>query len=254
MQTETAQKLSEMTSQFYAEVAPSFSATRDAPWDGWQRVMATCSVASEEPVRVLDLACGNLRFERFLSNQQVMADVYAYDNCDDLVRESRVERLSGVTVRYKHLDVAQVLRGRQDLSNLLEVPPCNLCACFGFMHHLPLPEQREQVLQALVSRAAVGGIIAVSFWKLSNSDRLLQKARQTTEVEALRHGFTDLGSGDYLLGWQDRADVLRFCHDFSEPEIDALAAAVRPLAEEVSRFSADGKTGDLNRYLILRKA
>ncbi len=254
MRTETAKKLSEMTSQFYALVAPSFSATRDAPWDGWQRVMAACSVAPEEPIRVLDLACGNLRFERFLSDQQVMADVYAYDNCDDLVRESRAERLSGVTVRYKRLDVAQVINSKKDLSNLLEAPPCDLCACFGFMHHLPLPEHREQVLQALVSRTAAGGIIAVSFWKLSNSDRLLRKARQTTEAEAPRHGLTGLGPGDYLLGWQDRADVLRFCHDFTEPEIDALAAAVRPLAEEVSRFSADGKTGDLNRYLILRKA
>ena len=47
----------------------------------------------------------------------------------------------------------------------------------------------------------------------------------------------------------------RYCHHFEELEIDALVAAAceGSKAREVARFSADGKSGAMNRYVVLQK-
>ena len=253
MDDKTAQMLSQLTREFYGEVASSFSVTREAPWQGWQRVVSMMEMPSAgASLKVLDLACGNLRFERFLASSfpGVHIDAYAYDECDQLVGAADI---ADTVVHFSHLDVAEELFSHADLSSELGVRECDLAACFGFMHHLPLPAQRESVLKALVGAVQPGGLVAVSFWQLSHSARLLAKAKAVTALASDELGIEGLAQGDYLLGWQDRTDVLRYCHDFSEEEIDALAAAVSPAAHEVARFSADGKEGNLNRYLLLQR-
>lgn len=251
MKQETARMLARLTSEFYAQTAASFSATRQAPWAGWQRVLDETGAARRERLCVLDLACGNLRFERFLAERCPASDVcaFAYDGCDELAKGQEVP---GVTVDYRLLDVVEALFAGV-LGSSLEVEDCNLAVCFGFMHHLPLAQQRLHLLEALVERVAHGGYVAVSFWQLSHSERLLAKAQVTTQAALPALGFDDLGPGDYLLGWQERSDVLRYCHDFSEQEIDELVSAL-DVARETARFSADGATGNLNRYLILQRA
>lgn len=416
MRTDTARTLAQLTTDFYAQVSASFSATRADPWEGWERVLreAEPTFAGDRLV-VLDLACGNLRFERFLDSwaarragemrgasceegklgQEGLAvapnlppdglhephvddgqassreeakpepkgsdsmperflddrtsrrageareamqeegelrlegpapapkpfpdvrpephidaepvlsraegrpgqkgtdsmsehllddlsdqraeetqeasyeiggqrpagpasiEAYAFDSCDDLARLPEHGR---VTVHYGHLDVAEALFAGEDLAARMTAPPCDLAVCFGFMHHLALSEHREQALRALVSSVRPGGVVAVSFWQLSKSDRLLRRAEAMTSQARERLALDDLGPRDYLLGWQGRDDVLRYCHDFSEDEVDELARAVAPTAREIAptareiaRYSADGATGDLNRYLVLRR-
>lgn len=225
-------------------------------------------------LRVLDLACGNLRFERYLDDaiykgkscstppdDDLMgapsslvgfsfAKAYAFDSCDDLAHAGELRH---VAVDYRHLDIVGTLLARKDLASCLSMPPCELSVCFGFMHHLALAEHRASVLHALVDRTRPGGLVALSFWQLSQSERLLAKARATTEEARARFDLDDLGPGDYLLGWQGRSDVFRFCHDFLEDEIDLLAETVSGEAEEIARYSADGASGRLNRYLLLRR-
>ncbi len=250
MRRETAQKLTQLTSDFYQQVSESFSATRSAPWEGWQRVLDSLDAP---PRAVIDLACGNLRFERFLAEKikpAVPLEAYAYDSCDALVNAASA--IPGVTVHYAHLDLAQTLLTDDVLTSQLAAPPCDLAVCFGFLHHLPLPEQRARLVQALVRGTRPGGVVALTFWQLSNSERLLKKARATTAEAAERFSLADLAENDYLLGWQDRTDVVRYAHDFTEPELDALVTAA-PDARELARFSADGATGNLNRYLLLQR-
>ncbi len=336
MDRQTADELTRMTSGFYAAVSASFSATRQAPWDGWRRVAELAGLGSDarpepgERLQVLDLACGNLRFERFLADTMVQAHdarqlvTYAADNCDALAltapsetacaREPRPDAL----VHYWHRDLARDLcagatvwqaagapdltldavgrpvgahgagwhvtaaddsgaamptaardrtgdaraRGTHDrrlsataasLASPLPPEPVDLAVSFGFLHHLPLPEQRATLLRALVDACAPGGVVAVSFWQPSHSPKLLAKAQRTTASACAERRLQGLGPRDYLLGWQGRSDVLRYVHDFSEAEIDELAAAVADHAVELARFSADGATGDLNRYLVLRR-
>ena len=246
MDRATARRLSELTSEFYALTAESFSATRQSAWAGWERVLDVCALADKRELRVADVACGNLRFERFLADAGIAAQVSAVDACDRL---SNGVNINNVSVCYTHLDVVTALERDGELAYALGNSSADLAVCFGFMHHLPLFEQRARLLEELVACVAPGGHVAISFWQLSQSERLLAKAEATTARSVPELGICGLGVGDYLLGWQDRTDALRFCHDFSEEEIDALAAATQ--AREVARFSADGAAGNLNRYLIL---
>ena len=242
-----ARRMSELTSDFYRRVASSFDATRQSPWQGWDRVVAEAGIAGEsagddttQPVRVLDVACGNLRFERFLQGRGVPAEVWAWDNCDALLDAD------GLDVHYEHVDVAEALL-REAASGddgwlLPSAPSCDLAVSFGFMHHLPLFEQREALLHTLATHTRSGGHICVTFWQFANDERLRAKAQPV--VGGSEH--------DYLLGWQNRTDVARFCHHTTEEEIDALVASVAGVTAVQLRFSADGKSGNLNRYVVLR--
>lgn len=260
MNLATARELSRLTGEFYARTSASFAQTRTAPWPGWQRVVDEMGMPGNSdgftvPFRVLDLACGNLRFERFLAAEASEGrmpspiEVHALDSCDAMLDEAPI---ADVTVTYSHFDITEALFAGDVLQDTLDSRVADLAVCFGFMHHLCLPAHRQRVLEALVECVVPGGMIAVSFWQLSRSKRLLGKARAVTEQAVAQHNLQGLEAGDYLLGWQDRTDVLRYCHDFSEQEIDGLAQAIAS-AEEVARYSADGATGNLNRYLIMRR-
>ena len=66
----TAEQLSRITSEFYAQQAQSFSATRQMPWQGWQQCLnAMPQLLSGEKPSVLDVGCGNLRFARYLCDE-----------------------------------------------------------------------------------------------------------------------------------------------------------------------------------------
>lgn len=232
MDLAAARRLSDLTNDFYTRVADSFSVTRQAPWRGWERVVALCDLEASRPdsLTVLDLACGNLRFERFLTQHTTGLQAWAVDVCDDLALPADDLPFE---VHYQHLDLAHDPFG-------VRAPACDLCVSFGFMHHLPLPEQRQDVLNTLVGHARPQGLVAISFWQFERSPRLRAKATKLS------------GRGDYLLGWQHEEEVARYCHSFMDDEIDALVDAVGDKACEVERFSADGKSDDLNRYVILR--
>lgn len=242
MDKKTARALSDLTTNFYEQVHDSFDATRQAPWQGWDevvRVARGCGLPAEGRLRVLDLACGNLRFERYLRDLGYKVEARAYDNCDELVGAGEGV---GSDVAFHHVDLAGALF-EGGLGEVLDAPACDMAVCFGFMHHVPLESQRCQLLSALADAVRPGGVVAVSFWQFARSARLMAKA---VSVES---GDT----GDYLLGWQGRSDVRRYCHSFEEAEIDELVGACGSQVMELARFSADGKTGDMNRYLILRR-
>ena len=252
MDRATALRLTQLTNEFYAQVAESFSATRHGAWAGWERVLEVCGLAGRGELSVVDVACGNLRFERFLAETGVGARVRAFDACDELKALGGLESdgINTESITYTHLDLAEALERDGALASALGDSGSDLAVCFGFMHHLPLREQRERLLKELAASIKPSGYVAVSFWQLSKSERLLAKAEATTARALPKLGLSGLNAGDYLLGWQDRSDVVRYCHDFSEEEIDELAASVAGAAREVARYSADGATGNLNRYLI----
>lgn len=238
-----ARRMGDLTTTFYQRVGSSFSVTRQSPWPGWRELLDLVRPCLGESPTVLDLACGNLRFERFLADEGIAARVWAIDNNDELMGLGEPDELA---VQMRHLDVLAVLCDGRDLGHELEalgVPACDLAVCFGFMHHVPLAEQRVEVLRTLVDAVRPGGLVAVSLWQFARDARLMAKARP---VEG---GVP----GDYLLGWQHETDVWRFCHSFAEAEVDALVDACAPQAAETARFSADGRRGDLNRYIVLQR-
>lgn len=212
--------------------------------------------AEREPLRVLDLACGNLRFERYLADAlpDGMLSGYAVDNCDPLVEAGERSEFGPLSrMVFQNLDAIERLSAGC-LRESLEAPDasCDLAVSFGFMHHVPLERWRAELLRALIAKVRPGGFVAVSFWRFLNSDKLARKAQETTDRARAELGLPELPPNDYLLGWQDTQGLYRYCHHFDEQEIERLLAAMADSAELVSRFEADGKTGNLNEYVVLR--
>jgi SAM-dependent methyltransferase len=198
---------------------------------------------------VFDLACGNLRFEVYLADAlpETALTFYAVDNCDSTNK-------SGIRhqVHYQNLDVLSALHKNQPLAEQFAAPLCDVSASFGFLHHVPLKEHRQELLTSLVQQTLPGGLVIITFWRFLDDAALAKKA-QVTHAQALQElELPDLDDGDYLLGWKNTPGTYRYCHSFNEAEIDQLAGSLADKTLVVSRFTADGKTGTLNTYLILK--
>ena len=254
--TSTAEQLSRITSEFYAQQAQSFSATRQAPWQGWQKCLeVTPQLLAGEKPSVLDIGCGNLRFARFLCDEAgiVPAKYFAVDNCKPLVESGDVdEQVSDLA--FIELDVIKSLLDNT-LSSRLTAPPCDLVVAFGFLHHVPGAKNRLKLLRTLLEKTKPGGYVCVSFWQFMNSQKLAAKAQETTAqgLCALSIDASELEEHDYLIGWQDKANTWRYCHHFSQEELDELLGSLGSDAHVCAQFSADGKDNNLNRYVILQR-
>lgn len=257
MDAQFAKNLCELNSRFYAEQSESFSATRASSWEGWARVVDVMGVnmtasCMSVPLKVLDVACGNLRFEAYLSEECASRALSftALDNCDALLPEQLAS-----SVDFVHCDVMDTLQQGRALP--VDAGAYSLAASFGFMHHVPLPEWRVQLLSQLIEAVHPSGTIAVSFWRFASNAALAEKAQATTTAALEYLGWQDragqLEPGDYLVGWQNKPGVYRYCHSFTDVEIDALAQAASDQARIIDRFRADGRTHDLNEYLVLQK-
>ena len=252
----TAEQLSYVTSEFYTQQAQSFSATRQMPWQGWQQCLdAMPQLSAGEKLSVLDVGCGNLRFARFLCDEVgiVPAKYFAVDNCKPLVESGEVGTHISELI-FIELDVIKSLLDNT-LSSRLTVPACDLVVAFGFLHHVPGAQKRIQLLRTLLEKTKPGRFVCISFWQFMNSQKLAAKAQKTTAqgLHALGIDASELEEHDYLIGWQDKANTWRYCHHFSQEELDELLGSLGSDVQVCAQFSADGKDNDLNRYVILQR-
>ncbi|MDR1088853.1 MAG: hypothetical protein LBL23_06260 [Coriobacteriales bacterium] len=267
MNNQTALKLCTLNTTFYRRHAASFSQTRKAPWKGWQRCLESIADFGELPasLMVFDLACGNLRFEAFLSSAlpETALTFYTVDNCAELVAEmAELDPLvppvlnhrapAAPVFNHQNLDVLDLVCRGIDVHGYFQAPPCDLAVAFGFLHHVPTAEYREKVLLALVEQARPGGCVMASFWQFAQEKGGAAQALDTHLRALAELELPPLDAGDYLLGWQARAGAYRYCHSFTDAEIDRLVDRLQDTAELVARFKADGRTGALNTYLVLQ--
>lgn len=303
MDIATARSLIELNNRFYTRNAASFSATRSAPWAGWRALSELLAqhgwsnpdddgTGAAEERRVLDLACGNLRFERFLADEfpKLNLRFVAVDSCAELACDTAVR---DIDCTYRQIDVLQALLDCDENTPGSACPAVviapgstcpavtitpgstcpaafvapgyapapeagptfDLCASFGFMHHVPGEHLRRRLLDRLLDCTSPGGLLAMSFWQFMSDDRLSRKADQADSAMRAqgRIDMARLDANDHFLGWQTDPSPLRYCHHFDEREIDELVASVGTRAREVARYSADGSSGTLNRYLVLER-
>lgn len=275
MNTETARFLNELNKRFYDVCASSFSDTRSAAWPGWKKCFDAIDSACRDgdAIRILDVACGNMRFESFLQNEMGKDHfaICAVDTCESLAREG--SETFGLPVRFaddvelplsaESLDTGEMLFNQRDIvSCVLADEPFgfsgfDIAACFGFFHHVPGAKARAALLDQLCDAVNPGGVIVISLWRFLDDERLACKASKTTELVridlAKALDFEALEQGDAFLGWQERSGVYRYAHSFSDEEVEALIGGISSRTELISRFRSDGRTGDLNEYLVLSK-
>ena len=256
MDTTTAQALIALNNRFYRDNAASFSATRSAPWEGWKRLGSILrergwvGAAAPQTRPVFDMASGNLRFEHFLSTAfpSIDFEFHAVDNCAALAEHGQNDRIA---CRFRRCDIMDTLVSSN--AKIPECPLCDLSVSFGFMHHVPSTGLRHRVLEALIERTRVSGLIALSFWQFMNDERLAAKAFRADRALGMDFDISQLEPNDHFLGWQSDPSPLRYCHHFDECEIDELVASVGTKVREVARYSSDGASGTLNRYLMLER-
>lgn len=286
MDATTIDFLRQVNNDFYARCAPSFSASRNAPWVGWRSCLEAaqdCGAvrlcdgpdvhfydrATAQPgairkgasVRVLDVACGNMRFAAFLREELRgrQIDYFAVDDCAGLVPQ--LPNGGSFSACFQNLDIiGELATDGVGLAHVIDTDACDLVGCFGFFHHVPSFELRAQLIDVLLQKTAPGGVVCASFWQFMGDEKFAKKAEAwnstaTSEFAAAGLDVSQLEVGDYFLGWQNEPGLWRYCHHFEEREIDALVDFLcgQNKACEIARFSADGKSGAMNRYVVLQK-
>ena len=261
MKPETISLLLQINKCFYNQHAEHFSHTRASAWKGWTRCVkyVECMTHSVDECYVLDVACGNLRFESFLQESlpKVRFSYTALDNCLALARDYMHEQASVANISFVCSDVIAALQaGEKLLDGVPQNVECmyDVAVSFGFMHHIPTMQLRMRLLDELIASVRSGGYVMVSFWEFMNHPGMAQKAHET-HTQALCDmpiDADDLEDNDYFIGWNNQSGAYRYCHSFTSEEIDRIVRSFENCACVIDRFFADGRTDDLNEYVVLR--
>jgi SAM-dependent methyltransferase len=237
MDPATIQRLNQINHNFYARTAAAFDATRGRPWPGWERLLP--HLPPDMPLTVLDAGCGNGRFGVFLAERRDGPIIYhGVDSNADLLElaESALSPMPDLTVTLEQRDV-------------IDAPPTGtygLVTAFGLLHHVPGYANRQAFVRSLAGCVADGGLLAFATWRFHEFDRFRERIvpwpddlAQTVEAH------------DYLLDWRRGETALRYCHYVDAAEHTELVAAAG--MHEIETYRADGFTGTVNGYSILRK-
>jgi SAM-dependent methyltransferase len=251
---ETADALAAINRAFYRERAEEFGATREDPWPGWQRVLE-CLEAQPlpEPLRVLDLGCGNGRFASFLDQHlATRRRAFRYVGVD--ASEALLERARRLALSVGRVELVRADWVETAPERALPAGPFSLAVLFGVLHHVPGRARRRALVTAAARRLGAGGLLALSTWQFQAHGRFRRRlvAWDDYNRRAARPiDPAELEPGDHLLRWGDAdAGIVRYCHFANVEETDALTEGLD--LERVDAFRADGREGDLNRYLVLR--
>jgi tRNA (uracil-5-)-methyltransferase TRM9 len=247
MNDATVRALAEINRTFYRERAREFSAARAAPWPGWQALVAPLRErAGAEPLRVLDVGCGNGRFARFLASalpDHTLA-LWGVDASEPLLDEAR--RAGPEGARWQPGDIVAE-------PEALPAGPFDAIALLNVIHGVPGRARRRDLLAACARRLAPGGLLVLTTWRFTRDERVRGRvlpwnaysSRAPVPIDC-----SQLEPGDHLLPWGDGDQTVRYIHAFDDSEIAACIETL-PLALE-RRYTADGRTGDQNEYFLLR--
>lgn len=233
MNPETIRRLNAINRRFYEVTAEEFDQTRGQSWPGWEALLPYLP----QPVPVLDLGCGNGRFGRFLADHwgADALDYHGVDNNAALLRYAE-SALTGIgSLRLEQRDLVE---------NPLKDGQYGLVVIFGVMHHIPGMAQRRQWLQSMAQRVQVGGILAFACWRFYEYERFRKRLSPfPPDIIPEAH--------DYLLDWRRGEHALRYCHYVDDVEHANLIEATG--FEALSTYRADGFSGAVNQYSILRR-
>lgn len=235
-------KINKLTTHFYSEIKDSFSETRQNKWFGWDLCLPYIQdvFANKSKPKVLDLGCGNFRFEKFLNENfsQIDYDVDALDNI-------KFNTELPVKTRFFKIDI---LNNTINNIDFIAGKKYDLVVAFGLLHHIPGENNRKKLLKLISSSLVNESAAIVSFWNFSNDKRIFNKAKIVTDKVKDMYGFSKLENNDYFLNWKDRNDVFRFCHDFANEETKNLYSGLNIFIKKT--FCSDGKNNKLNKYVI----
>lgn len=254
MDRQTSRALCAINRDFYRRHAAQFSRSRQAPWNGWNRVLRRMQEhgAGAAPWSLLDVGCGNGRLARFCAHHAGRPFTYVgVDSSPELLQlaHAALSELPNVTL----LELDVVSDDREVILPRRFRRRFTLVAAFGLLHHIPGRARREALLRELAACVAPGGLLALSLWQFARFERFRRKLVACDAELVERGGHIDqLEAGDHLLPWGPTAGTLRYCHFVDTDEAAQLLCAL-PELQRVDSFDADGKNGRLNHYVLLKR-
>ena len=241
MDDSTIRRLNDINRRFYEVTADEFDQTRGASWPGWEELLPYLKQGTGSDVfSVLDVGCGNGRFGGFLAQRLRGAiDYHGVDSNPALLAHARqaLESLSGVRSKLEERDV---------VTSPLEDGQYNLVVMFGLMHHIPGYDHRRVFVRQMAERVKPGGWMAFACWRFYEYERFKKRIIPWPDDLA-----GTVEPHDYLLDWRRGAVAWRYCHYVDDAEHAALVTASG--LTEIHTFRADGFTGAVNKYSVLKK-
>lgn len=231
----TRTRLNQINQAFYARVAREFDATRRRAWPGWLQALSK----TDSPIQsVIDIGCGNGRFALFLSERQPTSfDYTGIDSSQGLLSlaRARLSRLEQVGIRLIEHDLVE-----DELPDM----QAQLVVLFGVLHHVPGFRQRRELLLRCAGLVAPGGHLIFAAWRFYEEERFRARVLPWDDDFSVE-------KNDFLLDWRRGESARRYCHYVDDAEHDDLVAATGLSAK--ADFRADGASGALNRYTVLRR-
>lgn len=248
-------QLNTLNQEFYHTTAESFSDSRSYYWQGWNKLVPYIQELANDRQRisVLDIGSGNGRFGLFIKDQLPAESIQytAVDSSPDLLQiaEQTYEPLR-LQPTFIKLDIVTALLNNT-FTKKLNDHSAHMVLLLGVLHHIPSHELRKKLIQRLAEVTIKSGYVAITTWNFMESDKLKKKI---VDPKIVKIDPEQLEAGDTILDWQRGQTAYRYCHYTDEEERRQLIEAAEEVGLKiVSQFTADGKTGKLNTYLIFQK-
>jgi len=227
----------------YSTYAKNFSATRQAPWKGWE--VLPYNKLLDNNKNVLDLGCGNGRFLKYLLNKRKESINFylGVDNSQELLNIAKQELNTSNTSKFIFENV-DLLSERWNLEIKKEF---NLIVAFGLMHHLYTYEQRKNLLKNSIKLLSKGGFLIITYWQFA----LIKRFEDLIINPSTLSEKFELKENDYILKFGNDKGAYRFCHFTDIAEIVELEKDI-PF-KMIKTFYSDGKDNQQNLYKIYQK-
>ena len=256
MTPETFQVLRAINDRFYRQHADTFDRTRDRGWPGWLPIVELFQ-RGDEPLEVLDLACGNGRFAQYLAAHSERDFAYfGVDSSEPLLEAAR-QRCSSLEApcSFRRVDL---FSENWTVSPPLEQHHFGAVVAFGLLHHVPGFSARRQLLEHSLDLVTEGGLLCISCWQLEGDPRFDRRRLRWQDHLELLDAETEsqlesmLEEHDHLLSWGGDPTAIRYCHHTTDEEAERLASGLP--ADLVDRYRSDGAGDRQNLYLVLRRS
>ena len=237
MNSKAFDEIIQLNKDFYEKIGEDFSKTRQSPWDGWAKTLDVVrkAVNPSEKTKILDLGCGNGRLLKFLlDNKLNNFEYYGYDTDSFLLSFP----IAHYDLPFVHFDKMDILKDLGNISGKFDV-----IFAFGLAHHIPSSEFRIKWFRQVVSILKPNGMFIFTTWNYNRDARFVPANNRFRNLKE------ELEDGDYFIGWNNLENVYRYVHIYSNIEIERILKSCG--AKLLSKFSSDGKNGNLNDYFIV---
>jgi tRNA (uracil-5-)-methyltransferase TRM9 len=248
MDQHTQARLLALNRDFYNAIAAPFDQTRQVWPPGKRRLLELLPHGTATaPLSLLDVGCGNGRLGVMLASRGAPVHYVGVDADAQLLAlaQKQLAALPLMESLFVQADLAQ-----PDWPQGVPVPAGGFDAVVSLatLQHLPGYPLRRRVVQQLAALAAPTGLLALSGWQFLTSSRFTDKL---IPWESIGIAAAETEPGDALLPWHQELYAVRYVHQIDLAEMTQLAADAGCVVE--SHYYADGKEGNLNLYMLLRK-